>query len=154
MMNFKNELARDFYEEIKRLRDERDAELDRVHKITMTAYDMEGKYGHAVTAWYDIGQGLRGYHYEYDTEELHEKEETEIKKYLEDNNWRYDDEIYEEYDGKIEHFENLFNLQQYGMTTEEKLKADRIEAQKKHIKKLEKKLEKEREYLAELERAE
>ena len=100
---FKTEKAKELKEKLDNLYDREKAEEERNTKLFYAYCQMEGKYGTRVHSPFDCGQGLRGYHYEYVTEEIKEKEKAEREQFLIDNNYLHTSEIHKEY----EHFETL-----------------------------------------------
>lgn len=139
---YRTEKAAEIKGAIKALRAEMKAEEERCNDVFRKYCDMEGKYGHYAVSPWDCGQGFRGYHYEYDSAELERKEKEEREQFLKDNNYRNSLEIHSEYFDRLIELENAFNLEQYGMTTEEKDLRDAIVNRKKDLKEAEENLEK------------
>ena len=124
---------------------------EKINDIYYQYNKMEGMYGKAVFSPWDCGQGMKGYHYEYDTPEIEEKEKKERKQFLIDNGYyTMKDEINHYYDVVLPTLNNEYYLEQYGMTYKEKMRQDRIERVKKRIKELEKELEETKECLEKL----
>ena len=116
---FKTEKAKELKEKLDNLYDREKAEEERNTKLFYAYCQMEGKYGTRVHSPFDCGQGLRGYHYEYVTEEIEEKEKAEREQFLIDNNYRHTSEIHKEYEPLIKAAKEAFYLEQYGMTLKE-----------------------------------
>ena len=130
--------AQELKNEIASIR-EKQAELESRHQQIFRKYiEMEGMYGHIAYSPYDCGHGLRGYHYEYDTEELRNKEYEEREQFLVDNDFYKHSEIYNEYEARIAELRKAFCLEQYGMTEKEKEIRDRLHRYEKELKKAEK----------------
>lgn len=118
---------------------EKERELDRQRMELFRKYiEMEGMYGHIAYSPYDCGHGLRGYHYEYDSEELRNKEYNEREQFLVDNGYYEYAEIFKEYETRIAELRKAFCLEQYGMTEKEKEIRDRLCRYEKELKKAEK----------------
>ena len=111
---------------------------------------MEGMYGKAVSSPWDGGQGMRGYHYEYNSPETEEKEKRDREQFLIDSGFHANKEKIENCYLLIDTLKNEFYLEQFGMTYEEKMKQDRIKRVEKRIKEIEKELEETKKYLEEL----
>lgn len=115
------------------LRAEENAEEERNNKLWYAYCRMEGMYGKAVSSPWDCGQGMRGYHYEYATAEIERKEREEREQFLKDNNFRHNNEVWNEYKDRIAEAEEAFHLEQYGMTTEEKRMRDLLKKYNKYL---------------------
>ena len=139
-MKYRTEKAKELKAELNALIDEKEAENRRNNLIFYEYLEMEGKYGKKVSDKWDMMQGCRGYHFEYENDELREKEKAERKQFLKDNNFRNDIEVYEAYKERIAELENAFNLEQYGMTTEERKNAKEKAKLERRIAELEKEL--------------
>lgn len=150
-IKFKTEKARELKTAYDNLYKEYEQEKERCRQVFFKYCDMEGMYGKKVHSWDDDGQGLRGYHFEYATESLRQQENTERKQFLIDNNYRNVFDLYDEYNNKLSALNEAFCLEQYGMTVAQKELEKRIAQQKKEIKSLKKKLDREEKYLIELE---
>ena len=150
-IKFRTEKARELKEAYEKLRKEYEQEKERCKEVFFKYCDMEGMYGKIAHSWYDDGQGLRGYHYEYASEELHRQEIAEREQFLTDNNYRSGPDIYAEYIDRLDALNEAFHLEQYGMTVEQKRLEKLITKQKKEVENLKKRLAKEEKYLADLE---
>lgn len=135
---YRTEKAQELKNEIASLR-EKQRELDYRHQQLFRKYmEMEGMYGHIAYSPYDCGHGLRGYHYEYDSEELRNKEYDEREQFLVNNGYYECTELYKEYEARIVELRKAFCLEQYGMTEKEKEIRDRLCRYEKELKKAEK----------------
>ena len=150
-IKFRTEKARELKLAYENLYKEYEQEKERCMQVYIEYCHMEGKYGQVAHSWYDDGQGMRGYHYEYPSEEIKRKEIAEREQFLVDNNYKDGAEIYIEYNDKLNALNEAFHLEQYGMTVEQKELEKRIARQKKDIESLKKRLAREEKYLAELE---
>ncbi len=86
----------------KELRIKRDEELNKNRTIFETYCDMEGMYGKKIFSPYDCGHGLTGYHFEYPSKEVEEKERAERENFLKINNWRPQNKIWYDYYEQVE----------------------------------------------------
>lgn len=150
-IKFRTEKARELKMAYESLYREYEQEQERCKQVFIKYCQMEGMYGKKAHSWYDDGQGLRGYHYEYVSEEIQRQEIAEREQFLTDNNYRDNSEIYAEYTDRLNALDEAFHLEQYGMTIAQKQLEKRIAKQKKEIENLKKRLAREEEYLAELE---
>lgn len=150
-IKFRTEKARELKMAYESLYREYEQEKERCKQVFIEYCHMEGKYGKVAHSWYDDGQGMRGYHYEYASDEIHRQEVAEREQFLADNNYRSGSEIYTEYIDRLNALDEAFHLEQYGMTVAQKELEKRIARQKKEIESLKKRLAREEEYLAELE---
>ena len=126
-------------------------ETERCKQLFIKYCQMEGMYGKVAHNWMDDGQGMRGYHYEYVSDEIRRQEIAEREQFLTDNNYKSGSEIYAEYHDRLAALNEAFHLEQYGMTMAQKELEKRIMRQKKDIKDLKERLAREEEYLAKLE---
>lgn len=150
-IKFRTEKARELKMAYESLYKEYRQEKERCMQLFIEYRDMEGMYGKMAHSWYDDGQGMRGYHYEYASEKIHRQEIAEREQFLADNNYRSESAIYTEYIDRLNALDEAFHLEQYGMTVAQKQLEKRIARQKKEIENLKKRLAREEEYLAELE---
>lgn len=150
-IKFRTEKARELKIAYENLYREYEKEKERCSQIFFKYCQMEGMYGQKVSSWYDCGQGMRGYHYEYTSEEIARQENAEREQFLIDNNYKSNSDIYTEYIDRLNALDEAFHLEQYGMTVAQKELEKRIARQKKEIKNLKKRLEREEKYLADLE---
>ena len=150
-MKFRTEKARELKEAYENLLKEREQETERCKRVFIEYCRMEGMYGKKAHNCYDDGQGLCGYHYEYVSNAIEQKEIAEREQFLIDNNYKNYSDIYTEYNDKLNALNEAFHLEQYGMTVEQKQLEKRIARQKKEIEKLKKRLAQEEEYLTKLE---
>ena len=149
-MKYRTEKAKEIGIEIDRLYDKMDAEKRRCREIFVKYEAMEGKYGEKVYADFDCGQGMRGYHYEYKTEELARKEHLEREQFLKDNNYKREFDIEAEYEDKLRKLREAFSLEQYGMTVEKKNKLDEVKSFERRVKRAKEEL---KDLMAKLEKA-
>lgn len=119
-IKFRTPLAAELKRKYDNLYAEYEAEKKRCTQIFIEYCHMEGKYGKAVSSPWDCGQGMRGYHYEYPSRELEQKEQDEREQFLKDNNYRHQSDIWAAYKPLLDEAEEAFNLEQYGMTTRER----------------------------------
>ena len=150
-IKFRTEKARELKKAYDTLYKEYEQEKERCKQIFIQYCQMEGMYGKVAHSWYDDGQGMRGYHYEYPSEAIEHKELAERKQFLVDNNYKSGSDIYIEYIDRLNALNEAFHLEQYGMTVAQKELEKRIVRQKKEIKDLKARLAREEKYLAELE---
>ena len=69
------------YEEIQQVSKERENLEEEKKNNFKKYYNMEGKYGKKIFPWWAQGNGLRGYDYEYPSEEIHLKEKAEMEEF-------------------------------------------------------------------------
>ena len=119
-IKFRTPLAAELKQKYDNLYAEYKAEKERCSQIFIEYCHMEGKYGKMACDPWDCGQGMRGYHYEYSSRELEQKELDEREQFLKDNNYRHQNDIWEAYKPLLDEAEEAFNLEQYGMTTKER----------------------------------
>jgi hypothetical protein len=150
-IKFRTEKARELKKAYDNLCKEYQRETERCQQLFIKYCQMEGMYGKMAHSWLDDGQGMRGYHYEYPSEEIERQEMAERKQFLVDNNYKSDVDMCAEYNDRLKALNEAFHLEQYGMTVEQKELEKRIARQKKDIESLKKRLAREEEYLAELE---
>ena len=150
-IKFRTEKARELKMAYENLYKEYEKERERCHQVFFKYCDMEGMYGKRAHSWYDDGQGLRGYHFEYPSETIKLQENAEREQFLVDNNYKNSADLYAEYNDKLNALNEAFHLEQYGMTVAQKQLENCIARQKKDIEKLKKRLAREEEYLAKLE---
>lgn len=145
-----NENIKAINAEIKALENKRQEEINNNQKIFKKYIEMEGMYGKKVFSSWDCEQGMRGYHYEYPTLEIAEKENEEREQYLKENNWESASTIWGKYETLILPLKEKKCMLKYNMTLTEKKKQDEIKRIEKSIFALEKELEEKKNYLAEL----
>ena len=150
-IKFRTEKARELKNAYESLYREYEQEKERCNQLFIKYCQMEGMYGKMAHSWYDDGQGMRGYHYEYASKEIERQERAEREQFLADNNYKHDFDIYAEYKDRLSALDEAFHLEQYGMTVAQKELEKRIARQRREVKNLRKKLAREEEYLAELE---
>jgi hypothetical protein len=139
-MKYRTERARELDEMIKAIRKEYEEEKNRCQEIFFQYYNMEGMYGRKAHSPWDCGQGMRGYHYEYPSEEIRKKEEKERDEFLKKNNYKSQFTVMAEMNKELEPIEEEFSLEQYGMTTEERKIKKQIEYYERAIAKREKEI--------------
>ncbi len=147
-MKYRTEKAKELDEKISSLTFAQMKEEKRCQDLFTNYCCMEGKYSNGIVNDQG-GIGFRGYYYTYESPEIEKKEEEWREQYLKDNNYKTPDEIAKEYLEKIDSLTNEFNLEQYGLTTEQKTAEDLVKARKKELKKAEKALERAKEKLEE-----
>lgn len=94
---------------------------------------MEGMYGKKVSSPWDCGQGMRGYHCEWDSIEIEKKEEAEREQFLKDNKYYENKNRIEEIEKEINELNKKICFEQYNMTLEEKMMRDEIKRTEKYL---------------------
>lgn len=152
MAKYRTEKARELDNELKRVCKEHKMEVDRCSNLFYEYCKMEGKYGKKVCSPWDCGMGMRGFHYEYESAEDERRELEEREQFLIDNGYITREKLWEKYGDKIAELQNAFNLEQYGMTTEERNIYNRIKRYQKDLEELEEKANELRECIRECEK--
>lgn len=146
----KNDDIKKIDAEIKALKEQMNREIDRNNDIIYKYWDMEGMYGKKAFSVWDEGQGMRGFHYEYPSDEIRSKENKEREQFLIDNNWMHESEIRRKYNEMMLPLKERKCMLKFGMTLAEKEKQDKIKRVEENILALEKELEERKQYLATL----
>ena len=134
------------YEEIEQVCKEIES-LEEEKKINFKAYcNMEGMYGKKIYPWWAQGQGLRGYDYEYPSEELKLKEKAEMEEFYNQNVQPLDDKIDELHKVKKEQEEKLC-VALWGFGTELYFAKKYLASAEKHLAKMLAEVESQKRYI-------
>lgn len=140
-MKYRTERARQIkieekmlYEKIQKLEEEN-------RELFRTYCDMEGKYGKTIYPEWAQGHGMRGYDYEYSSNEIKEKEKQEREDFLKNSNYYTNKKLINEYMQKSSELVREFSFEQYGMSFERKILVDNVHLYEKELKEIQEELE-------------
>lgn len=135
--------------ELKAVKAERKAEIEKMHDLWEEYHAIEGKYAEG-KIYDDFGDmHYRGYDYKY-AEGMYEKEQAERHEFFVKNNLRSDWAIEAEYAKRIYEIEDALCWERHGMSKEQRGLRLRIANEEKALAELENELKKKRELIEKL----